>query len=268
MLAFLSCKGGGGGATFLATNLAYALAAEEGKRVVLIDLNLQWGDAVFFLTDKRPSITLADLALQMHRVDPAFLSASLVRAHPNLGVLGAPEDPVHAMDVKPEHIELLLRIARSSFDYVILDTGRSLDAVTVRALDYADAIFPVIQLSLPFLRDGKRLLAAFKALDYPPQKVRLVVNRYEKGGEISLKDLEESLGIKAHRTIPNDYERVSQSINQGVPVPASRPWLRGFTQPAGVCARARCHPGSREPALVRPVHGAPMNGAEGRGVAA
>jgi len=88
VLAFMSCKGGGGGATFLAANLAYALA-EEGKRVVLIDLNLQWGDAVFFLADKRPSITLSDLAMQMHRVDPAFLAASLVRVHPNLGVLGA-----------------------------------------------------------------------------------------------------------------------------------------------------------------------------------
>jgi pilus assembly protein CpaE len=218
VIAFISCKGGGGGATFLATNTAYALAASEGKRVILIDLNLQWGDAVFFLADKRPSITLADLALQMHRVDPAYLAASLVKVHPNLGVLGAPEDPVHALDIRPEHVELLLRIARMAYDYVVLDTGRALDAVTVRALDHADVIFPVMQISLPFIRDGKRLLSAFRALDYPPQKVRIVVNRYQKGGEISLKDLEDSLGIKAYRTIPNDYDRVSKSVNQGVPV--------------------------------------------------
>ena len=218
VLAFLSCKGGGGGATFIATNVAYALAAEEGKRVILIDLNLQWGDAVFFVSDKRPTITLADLALQIHRVDPAFLSASLVQAHPNLGVLAAPEDPVHALDVKPEHIDVLIRIARSHFDYVILDAGRALDAVTVRALDYADAIFAVLQLSLPFIRDGKRLLAAFRTLDYPKQKVSLLVNRYEKGGDISLKDMEEALGTKAFHAFPNDYERVSKSVNQGVPV--------------------------------------------------
>ena len=218
VLAFLSCKGGGGGATFIATNVAYALAAEEGKRVILIDLNLQWGDAVFFVSDKRPTITLADLALQIHRLDPAFLSASLVQAHANLGVLAAPEDPVHALDVKPEHIDVLIRIARSHFDYVILDAGRALDAVTVRALDYADAIFAVLQLSLPFIRDGKRLLAAFRALDYPKQKVSLLVNRYEKGGDIALKDMEEALGTKAFHAFPNDYERVSKSVNQGVPI--------------------------------------------------
>jgi len=217
VLAFMSCKGGGGGATFLAANLAYALA-EEGKRVVLIDLNLQWGDAVFFLADKRPSITLSDLAMQMHRVDPAFLAASLVRVHPNLGVLGAPEDPVHALDIKPEHIEFLLRIARLSFDFVVLDTGRALDAVTIRALDVADVIFPVMQTTLPCIRDGKRLLAAFRSLDYAPEKIRVLVNRHSKGGEITLKDIEDALGVKVHRAIPNDYDRVSKSINQGVPV--------------------------------------------------
>jgi pilus assembly protein CpaE len=218
VLAFLSCKGGGGGATFLATNLAYALAAEEGKRVLLIDLNLQWGDAVFFVSDKRPAITLADLAMQMHRVDPAFLASSLVHAHPNMGVLAAPEDPVHALDVKPEHIDVLVRIARGQYDFVIMDMGRALDAVTVRALDYADAIFPVIQLSLPFIRDGKRLLGAFRSLDYPDAKIRVVVNRYEKGGDVTLDDLETALGRKAYRTVPNDYDRVAKSINQGVPI--------------------------------------------------
>lgn len=218
VLAFLSCKGGGGGATFLATNVAYALAAEEGKRVLLIDLNLQWGDAVFFVSDKRPPLTLADLALSIHRVDPAFLHSSVVQVHPNMGVLAAPEDPVHALDVKPEHIDVLVRIARTHYDFVVLDAGRALDAVTVRALDYADAIFPVLQLTLPFIRDGKRILAAFRALDYPPAKIRLLVNRYEKGGDIGLEDFEAALGCKPYRTFPNDYDRVAKSINQGVPI--------------------------------------------------
>ena len=172
-----------------------------------------------FVSDKKPAITLADLAMQIHRVDPAFLSASLVHAHPNLGVLAAPEDPVHALDVKPEHIDVLIRIARSHFDFVILDVGRALDAVTVRALDYADAIFPVLQLTLPFIRDGKRLLAAFRTLDYPEQKVRLLVNRYEKGGDISL----QGHGGGAGRRRPFTPSRTTTTgspnpINQGIPV--------------------------------------------------
>jgi pilus assembly protein CpaE len=218
VLAFLSCKGGGGGATFLATNTAYSLAADEGRRVLLIDLNLQWGDAVFFVSDRKPRTTLADVAMQIHRVDQAFLASSLVQVLPNFGVLAAPEDPVHALDVKPENIDVLLRLARRHYEFVVLDTGRALDAVTVRALDYADAVYPVMQLSLPYIRDGKRLLSAFRALEYPEAKIRLLVNRYQKGGEITLQDLEAAVGAKAHRTFPNDYDRVAKSVNQGIPI--------------------------------------------------
>lgn len=217
VLAFMSCKGGGGGATFLATNTAYALA-EMGKRVILLDLNLQWGDAALFISDQKPASTLADVAGQIERVDAVFLAASLTRVHENLGVLAAPEDPAHALEIRPEHIDVLLRLARNHYDFVLLDAGRTLDAVTVRALDYADRIFPVLQVSVPFIRDGRRLLEAFRALEYPPEKIGLIVNRYEKSGAIPLAQLEETIGVKAFRTFPNDYDPVSASINQGVPV--------------------------------------------------
>ena len=216
VIAFMSCKGGGSGATFLATNIAYALA-EMGKRVILIDLNLQWGDAALFISDKKPASTLADVAAQIERVDAVFLAASLTYVLPNLGVLAAPEDPAHALEIRPEHIDVLLRLARANYDCVLLDAGRTLDAVTVRALDYADLIFPVLQVSVPFIRDGKRLLDAFRTLDYPPEKIRLIVNRHERGGSIPLEQLEKTIGVTAYRTFPNDYDAVSDSINQGVP---------------------------------------------------
>jgi pilus assembly protein CpaE len=217
VLAFLSCKGGGGGATFLATNLAWALAANEGRKVILIDLNLQWGDASFFLSDQKPASTLADVATQIQRLDASFLASSVLKPHENLAVLAAPEDPLHALDIKPEHLDVLLRLARANYDFVIIDAGRALDAVTVRAFDYAEAIYPVMQLSLPFIRDGGRLMTAFRALDYPHEKIRLLVNRYTKNGDIRLAEMEKAVGAKVFGTFPNDYEVVADSINQGVP---------------------------------------------------
>jgi pilus assembly protein CpaE len=217
VLAFMSCKGGASGATFLATNIGYALA-EMGKRVILLDLNLQWGDATFFISDQKPTSTLTDVAAQIERVDAVLLAASLTHVTPNLGVLAAPEDPAHALDIRPEHVDVLLRLARHNYDFVLLDTGQTLDAVTVRALDYADHIFPVLQVSVPSIRNGKRLLEAFRLLEYPTAKVGLIVNRYERGGPIPLQQLEEAIGVKAHFTFPNDYGPVSESINQGVPV--------------------------------------------------
>lgn len=66
VLAFISCKGGSG-STFLATNLAYALSAGGAKRVALIDMNLQFGDASLFVSDSKPLATLSDVATQIHR---------------------------------------------------------------------------------------------------------------------------------------------------------------------------------------------------------
>lgn len=216
ILAFISCKGGSG-ATLLAANLAYALSLQENK-VALFDLNLQFGDALLFLSDQKPQSTLSDLAHNINRLDPAFLASSMVNIGKNLGVLAAPEDPAHGAEVKIDHIDALLTLARNQYDFVILDVGRTLDAHTIKALDHADMIFPVLQTTMPFVRDGKRLFDVFRSLDYPKNKIHLVVNRYQKGGDIQLADLERSLGNKVARIIPNHYEATAASVNQGVPI--------------------------------------------------
>lgn len=217
ILAFVSCKGGSG-ATFLVTNLGYALATLEKKRVVLIDLNLQFGDASLFVSDNKPVATLADVARQIHRLDHSFLASSMLNVTPNFALLAAPEDPVHADDVKPEHIDALLTLARQHYDFILLDVGRGLDAVSVRALDQADMIFPVLQTTLPYVRDGKRLLDVFRSLDYHREKIFLIVNRHEKASEIKLRDLEAAYESAVFVTIPNHYEAAAASVNQGVPV--------------------------------------------------
>lgn len=217
VLAFIACKGGSG-ATFLAANLGYALAAECGKRVALIDLNLHYGDASLFVSDRIPVTTLADVAHGISRLDASFFASSLVQVLPNFGVLAAPENPVVAEDVLPSHIEMLLRLAAAEYDYVILDVGRNLDAVSIKALDHADLILPVLQMTLPFIRDAKRIISTLRSLDYGIGKIHLAVNRYEKGGDIQLGDVERALGMKVMVTFPNSYQAVSASVNQGVPL--------------------------------------------------
>ncbi|MDY0961149.1 AAA family ATPase [Massilia sp. CFBP9026] len=217
VLAFISCKGGSG-STFLATNLAYALSAGGAKRVALIDMNLQFGDASLFVSDSKPLATLSDVATQIHRLDPSFLSSSMVSVTPNFSVLAAPSDPAHASDVKPEHIDAIIKLARRQYDFIVLDVGRSLDPVSIRALDHADTIYPVLQTTLPYIRDGKRLLTVFRNLEYGNDKVELIVNRHDNNSDIRLKDLEEAFDTTHLRTMPNHYDAAARSVNQGVPV--------------------------------------------------
>ena len=76
----------------------------------------------------------------------------------------------------------------------------------------------MLQLSLPQVRDAKRLHALFRSLDYPAQRIHWIVNRYQKAGDITLESLEQSLGVKDVTTIPNHFSVVNASVNQGVPI--------------------------------------------------
>ncbi len=216
VLAFLPCKGGSG-ATFLATNIAYGLASQENKRVALFDFNLQFGDASLFVHDKPPVTSITDVTQQIQRLDGSFLASSMIQVLPNFGILAAPEEPQKAVGIKPEHINLLFQVAVQHYDFLILDIGRGLDAISLQALDRADLIFPVLQQVLPSIRDAKRMLNVFRALQYPDDKLRLIVNRYKNNADITFADIESSLNLKMFKGVPNDYNAVTASINQGIP---------------------------------------------------
>jgi pilus assembly protein CpaE len=215
ILAFLPCKGGSG-TTFLATNFGYQLA--ESKSVLLIDLNLQFGDALSFVHDASPPVTIADIARDIRRLDASFLAASAVKVGPNYRILAAPEDPAQAMDVKPEHIEAILKLAVTQYDFVLLDMPRTLDTLSLQALDIASRIFLVLQASLPHLRNASKLMKVFQSLGYPKEKIELVVNRFEKRGEIGVDAIRRLLGDCNMHTVPNSYKEINTSINQGNPL--------------------------------------------------
>jgi len=216
VVALISCKGGSG-ATFLATNLGYQLSRED-KKVLLIDLNLQYGEAVLTVHDHRATTDIADVARNLSRLDASFLSASTVQVAPNYEILAAPEDAAQSLQIKPEHLDAILNLAINQYDFIILDVSNNLDDLTIKALDRAHNIFLVVQMLLPDVRNANRMMTIFRSLGYTQDKIELLVNRYMKNAEINLHDLAASSGINRMRTIPNGYKEVAKAINQGVPL--------------------------------------------------
>jgi pilus assembly protein CpaE len=213
---FLGCKGGSG-ATFLATNLGYALAG-QGKRVALLDLNTQFGDAAVYITDRAPRFTLADVAKAVDRLDGTLLDSSMVKVLPNFHVLAAPEEADQSLKVRGEDIEALLAVASMHYDVVLVDGCRSLNALMVRAMDRSDTVFAVLQQSVPYLRDAQRLLHALAGLGYGRDKVRLIINRFDKKTLIDEGRIVRSLKHDVHAVVPNSFDAVAESIDQGVPI--------------------------------------------------
>lgn len=216
VLSFISCKGGSG-TTFIADNLAYILASVSNKKVLLIDLNLQFGDAALFMSDTTPSMTLADLCRQIHRLDAVLLDSSLIHVTPSFGILPASGEPDPYDTIRPEQINAILHLARREYDFVFIDLGRQINGIVILALDQSDYIFPIIQQSLPYLRNGLRLLGLFNMLGYPNKKIRILVNRHVDNA-ITVGAIESSLGQPVSYLVPNNFDVVNESINQGVPV--------------------------------------------------
>jgi len=217
VLSFVSSKGGSG-ATFVAVNLGYALATLRDKRVLLVDLNQQFGDAAHLVCDKNPPATIAEVCAQIDRLDASFFDACLTHAYPNFDVLAGAGDPVKAVDIKVPHLEQIVKLVRRQYDFVLFDVGQSVNPVSIFALDHSDLIFPVLQSSVPHIRAGQKLLGLLQSLGYPGERVRVLLNRHEKRGRIDLKTVEGVIGVKVYNALPNDARPVLDAINQGVPV--------------------------------------------------
>lgn len=101
---------------------------------------------------------------------------------------------------------------------VIFDVGQDINPASIVVLDHSTVIYPVLQLTLPHLRAGRRLLDICHSLGYHAERLRLVINRYEKHTPVDLHTLENAFGLHAAHLLPNDRGPVRDASSQGVPV--------------------------------------------------
>jgi pilus assembly protein CpaE len=206
---------GGVGTTTLAVNLAVSLQEVNPRSsVVLVDLNLQCGDAALFL-DIEPLHTLSDITSDPSRLDMTFLTSILSRHASGLYLLPAAERVEEMSEWTIECVERSLELLQSRFDYVILDSGHLLDDITVTTLNRPSTLLLVSTLSLPVVRHTKRLVTLLSQFNYPPEDLKIIINRYKSKHEISLQDFEDSVQQKPFGIIPNDYITAASSMNKG-----------------------------------------------------
>jgi pilus assembly protein CpaE len=219
-IAVLAPSGGSGSST-LAANLATVLAKEH-KSALLCDLKLESGDLAALL-DLKPTHSLADLCLNVQRMDRVLFERSLVRHASGVHLLAAPLHYSEVVHVTVEAVRKVLNLGRTLFPYVVIDLDHNFHVEQVDALQQSDLILVVLRLDFASLRNARRTLEQLERLGIDREMLRLVVNRFGQPKEVPFAKAEEALGLKIFHYVPDDSRSVNRANNSGVPVVLESP---------------------------------------------
>jgi pilus assembly protein CpaE len=211
---------GGTGKTVIATNLAAALAKEDGRRTLLLDLDLQFGDAAIMLGIE-PEKTIFDFVNAPGELDPDKLAGYTTKHKTGLDILPAPLRPEDAELVTEAKLGRLLEVARACYDVIVVDTSPFFHGPMLATLDQSDDLLLVCGLDVPTIKNVRLSLQTLQLLSFPVERVRVVLNRANSNVGMKKGEVEAALETKIRFEVPSD--RVPLAVNRSNPAVLSDP---------------------------------------------
>jgi pilus assembly protein CpaE len=218
MVCVLGPKGGIG-KTMTSCNLAVSLASSQ-KRVVLVDLDFQFGDVALSL-GIRPERTAYDLAASGGSLDADKIDAYLVTHSTGLRVLAAPVRPDQSGLITPEFVAEVIAVLRSKFEYVILDTPPTFTPIVIAAIDASTYVCMIGMLDALSLKNTRLGLETLDLMGYPRDRIRVVLNRANTNVGITGHDVVSIIGREPDVLIPSSRD-ITRSVNEGEPIVLSQ----------------------------------------------
>ncbi|GIM95506.1 AAA family ATPase [Paractinoplanes toevensis] len=212
---------GGCGRSVIAVNLATALAADGGRRVLLVDLDLQFGDIAIMLK-LPPERNIAGAIAMAGRLDEPGLRSIITTYRNGIDVLLAPSGPAQGEHVRRELVVEILDLARPNYDFIVVDTPALVTDQVLAALDISDWLIPIVTPDLPTLKSVRLTVEMFDMLDYSKDRRLLVFNRSNSEVGLTAADIEEAVGIPFAVHVPSSRE-VTISVNRAEPLYLTNP---------------------------------------------
>ncbi|MDI6853742.1 MAG: AAA family ATPase [Deltaproteobacteria bacterium] len=228
VVALLGCKGGVG-TTFMAVNAAYLLAQEDKGQVLAADLDLRYGQMVYFF-DAKPQYTIVEVIENADHLDHSYLQSLFYQYDKNLQLMPAPLRLEDAEIVTPEQLEKVISYLKKlrAFRTIVMDVGHQVDEVALKSLELADDVVLVTNQMIPALSNAKKLLEVLQLVGLENLNLQIWLNAWQKHGDLSLNDVAGFLGREVAGAVQFDLKESTRSINEGVPLAKLAPNL-------GVC---------------------------------
>lgn len=218
VIAFYGVKGGVG-TTSIVTNVAAALAS-RGKKVILLDFDLQYGDSNLFL-DVESKDTIVELARDPEGISIEKVNAAAATHSTGFSILCPPKTPEYADYITPEHTRKIIENVRPYFEYILIDMGTNFAETTLVALENCDEIQVITNLNVPCLKGTKAVMNVLDTLRVA-DKAKLVITK-NRSSLIKIKDFENLMLRKAYATITSDRNISDNAMNSGNPVVLNSP---------------------------------------------
>jgi pilus assembly protein CpaE len=207
---------GGCGKSFVSSNLAVALAQKTGEPVAMVDLDLQFGDLAIML-QLFPARTIYDAAQNLDRLDADALKGYLTPHRGQVFLLAAPLEPGLSETISAESVAKIIRLMKSLYKYVIIDTPPSFTDHVLAALDESDESVLITSMDVPSIKNLKLSLQTLELLGFGRDRIRLILNRADSKVGLRVQEVEKTLGTRIDVSIPSSRE-VPLSINRGTPL--------------------------------------------------
>ncbi|MDQ3778241.1 MAG: AAA family ATPase, partial [Actinomycetota bacterium] len=218
MICVLGPKGGTG-KTLTSCNLAVSLA-EGGRRVVIVDLDLQFGDVGLAL-GLAPERTIYDLAKAGGSLDAEKIEGFLVPHSSGVRVLMAPTRPDQAGAITVEFLRDVYAALRAGNDYVVVDTAPGFTPEVIASIDSSSHVCMVGMLDSLSLKNTKLGLETLELMGYDGDRVRVLLNRADSRVGITKDEVESIIGRVPDVLVPSDRD-IPCAINEGTPVVVAR----------------------------------------------
>ncbi len=210
---------GGSGASLISSNLAHIMATDLGRKVALLDMDLQFGSLPSHL-NLEPRECIVDALSKVNELDALALEGYMVKHPSGLHLLASKfEHMPQPWTVSTPELSSLLKLVRESYEQIVVDLPRVIDPFTNTILEEADNVLIVLEQRITHIHSAKRMLKIItQELAVPIERIHLVMNRFDKKIPLLVEDVSEALEMDSVFIIPNDYERVLEAVNMGIPL--------------------------------------------------